>query len=248
MVSVERRDLYVIFTDLEGFTEWISHAEPDVIARYINGYLSALSRVVVEHGGTIDKFVGDAVIAFWGAPIGRDDDAEQAIRAAIALSEAGEAFRLTVGSDAPPFGRTRVGLHFGSSLVGNFGGESQMHYTALGDPINTASRLEAANKALKTRLLVSSEALAACRSHGFRAMGRVAVRGRAAPIDVFDFEPDFPAQATQELGQAVTAFAAGDGSALEVIARLAATFPDDAAMQSLAERSRSAGPGKPYSV
>jgi adenylate cyclase len=247
-LSGERRDLYVIFTDLEGFTELSSQSEPEVIAKYINGYLSALSRVVLEHGGTIDKFVGDALVAFWGAPIRRADDGDRALRAVIALAEVGEAFRHTVGADAPLFGRTRVGLHFGSSLVGNFGGESRIQYTALGDPMNTASRLEAANKALGTHLLVSSEALAAVRDHEFRPMGRIRVRGRTTPIDVFDFQPDFPATARLELKRAVAAFAAGDAGALADIERVAAAFPADVPLQGLVDRSRRAGPGNAYSV
>src|SRR3546814_12599619 len=89
----ERRNIYCVFTDLEGFTK-LSHAvTPETVARLLNEYLDRLSDIVLDHGGTIDKFVGDAVVAFWGAPLSRPDDGERAAAAALAMYEAGEKFR-----------------------------------------------------------------------------------------------------------------------------------------------------------
>ena len=122
----------------------------------LNHYLDMMSETVLRHGGTIDKFVGDAVVAFWGAPIARDDDGERAVRAAIAMYEAGEEFRRSAGRDIPPIGCTRVGLHWGDAVVGNFGGKGRIQYTALGDGMNTAARLESANKLLHSTILVSA--------------------------------------------------------------------------------------------
>ena len=126
-----------------------------MVALLLNRYLDMLSAVVLKYGGTIDKFVGDAVVAFWGAPISRPDDGERAAKAARAMYEAGEEFRRTVPQGVPPIGRTRVGIHFGEAIVGNLGGEGRIQYTALGDAMNTAARLEAANKQLKTTVLAS---------------------------------------------------------------------------------------------
>jgi hypothetical protein len=120
-----------------------------MIARLLNEYLDKLSAVVLEHGGTLDKFVGDAVVAFWGAPIAYADDGARAVKAAIAMYRAGEEFRRNAPPGVPPIGRTRVGVHFGEAIVGNFGGDGRIQYTALGDAMNTAARLEGANKPLR---------------------------------------------------------------------------------------------------
>ena len=122
----EKREIFCVFSDLEGFTK-LSHAiTPETVARLLNDYLDRLSDVVLAHGGTIDKFVGDAVVAFWGAPISRPDDATNAANAARAMFEAGEAFRVEMGVGVPPIGKTRVGLHVGDAIVGNFGGEGRI--------------------------------------------------------------------------------------------------------------------------
>jgi len=167
----EKRAIFTLFTDLEGFTK-LSHAiAPEMVAQLLNRYLDMLSDVVLAHGGTIDKFVGDAVVAFWGAPIARDDDARNAAQAAYAMWQAGEAFRRDLPAGVPPIGRTRVGLHHGDAIVGNFGGEGRIQYTALGDSMNTASRLESANKKLDTNVLASREAMILSGLDWWRAMG-----------------------------------------------------------------------------
>jgi adenylate cyclase len=239
----QRVDILAIFTDLEGFTEFSDTVDAEVLSQVLNDYLQALSETVLAHGGTIDKFVGDAIVAFWGAPLARPDDAERAAQAAIALYETGERFRARLSKDLPPLGRTRVGLHRSSVVVGNFGGEGRFQYTAFGDAMNTASRLEAANKALGTFLLVSEEALGAARSERFRPMGRIAVRGRAAPLEVYDIAPDFPAEAATKLRAAYAAFQAGDPAALAVIEALARAFPHDPGLAGLSERLKAVGPG-----
>jgi len=153
----EKREIIALFTDLEGFTQLSHQIEPEQVAMLLNRYLDVMSDIVLEHGGTLDKFVGDAVIAFWGAPIARPDDADRAVKAAIAMYRAGEEFRREPPPGIPPIGRTRVGVHRGEAIVGNFGGEGRIQYTALGDSMNAASRLENANKKLETALLISRE-------------------------------------------------------------------------------------------
>jgi adenylate cyclase len=203
---------------------------------------------VLEHGGTIDKFVGDAIVAFWGAPIARPDDGERAVRAAIALWQVGEDFRKTPMGDHPPLGRTRVGLQRGDAIVGNFGGEGRISYTALGDVMNTASRLESANKSLETKLLVSREALPTSMEAQFRTMGRIRLRGRSTPVDVFEFVGDFPAEARDRLNAAYARFDGGDTSALEDIRTLSEEFPGDLALLGLVRRLESVGPGGVYQL
>lgn len=242
----EKKEIYALFTDLEGFTK-LSHAIlPEQLSTLLNRYLDLMSDTVLEHGGTIDKFVGDAVVAFWGAPISRPDDAERAAKAALAMYEAGEAFRAEAGDDLPPIGVTRVGLHKGEAVIGNFGGEKRIQYTALGDGMNTAARLESANKALQTTILVSREAVQDTDPDLFRPMGRVVLSGRATPVEVWEPMPKMPAELRAELRALWERYDGGEAAALGEIERIAAENPEDLALQNFVFRIREAGPGKAY--
>jgi adenylate cyclase len=236
----EKKDIFVVFSDLEGFTK-MSHAlQPEQVAKLVNRYLSMLSKVVLDHGGVLDKFVGDAVVAFWGAPIARPDDGERAARAAYALWQAGEAFREEVAKSdpaLPKIGKTRVGLHFGEAVVGNFGGENRIQYTALGDSMNTAARLEAANKALDSNVLASREAVERSGLDWWRPMGKVVLRGRAKPVEVFGPAPDWPPADRDALRAALTE--ADPDQAADKIKPLAERYPTDSALANLLSRTRS---------
>jgi adenylate cyclase len=201
-----------------------------------------MSEIVLQHGGTIDKFVGDAVVAFWGAPIAREDDADRAVRAAVAMFEAGEEFRRNPGRDMPPIGCTRVGLHRGEAVVGNFGGEGRIQYTALGDGMNTAARLESANKQLHSTILVSREAKQESTLDLFRPLGRVVLSGRATPVEVWEPVPNAPAEERQRLTELWLAFDGGDSAALEELEAIASA-KEDAALSDFVYRLREAGPG-----
>jgi adenylate cyclase len=140
--TAKSAEIFCLFSDLEGFTKLTHAVEPEVIARLLNDYLDRLSAVVLQYGGTLDKFVGDAVVAFWGAPIAYPDDGERAVRAAYAMYLAGEEFRKNVPEGVPRIGRTRVGLHYGEAIVGNFGGRPHpVHRTGRCDEL--AARLKA---------------------------------------------------------------------------------------------------------
>ena len=239
----EKRRIYALFTDLEGFTK-LSHAiAPEQVATLLNRYLDVMSDIVLKHGGTLDKFVGDAVVAFWGAPIAREDDADRALRAAIEMHEAGEAFRRPGADGMPTLGRTRVGLHSGEAIVGNFGGDDRIQYTALGDAMNTASRLESANKALHTAILVSGQARMHIASGALRPMGRVVLRGRSTPVEIFEpVDPDEMHHVTN-LTALLRRFDDGDSHALAELESLVAARPDDAALAHLLKRLSGTGPG-----
>lgn len=232
----EKRELFVVFTDLEGFTK-LSHAiEPEMVATLLNRYLEMLSNVVLEHGGTIDKFVGDAVVAFWGAPISRPDDGQRASLAAVAMHEAGEIFRKTVPDGVPAIGKTRVGLHHGDAIVGNFGGEGRIQYTALGDSMNTAARLESANKQTKSSILVSREAAELSGFNWFRPLGRVVLRGRATPIDVMEPVPNMAENERILLCEISARAMNGDVSGVTALSEIAARNPLDAALANFVYR------------
>jgi len=238
----EKRQIYAVFSDLEGFTK-LSHAiSPEQLSTLLNTYLEMLSEVVLRHGGTIDKFVGDAVVAFWGAPIARDDDADRAARAALAMYEAGEEFRHGAGADMPPVGCTRVGLHRGEAVVGNFGGEGRIQYTALGDGMNTASRLESANKYLHSTVLVSDEAKRETSLDIFRPLGRVVLSGRATAVEVWEPVPHMPPEERRRLTELWRAFDGGEAGALDALEAIAGER-EDAALAEFVYRLRQAGPG-----
>jgi adenylate cyclase len=239
----EKRTILALFTDLEDFTK-LSHAiAPEQLSQLLNTYLDLLSETVLRHGGTIDKFVGDAVVAFWGAPIARPDDADRAVRAAIAMYEVGEEFRRSAAPGLPPVGRTRVGLHCGEAVVGNFGGEGRIQYTALGDGMNTASRLEGANKAIHSTILVSGEAKAASTLDLFRPLGRVVLVGRSTPVEIWEPVPHMDPARRRQLGDLWRRFDGGDAAALADLESLAAEAPEDAALADMVYRLRIAGPG-----
>jgi adenylate cyclase len=243
----EQTEIYALFTDLEGFTK-LSHAiTPETLSKLLNKYLDLMSDIVLQHGGTLDKFVGDALVTFWGAPIARADDADRAVRAGRAMYEAGEQFRAKArdiaGDEVPPIGVTRVGLHRGEAVVGNFGGEGRIQYTALGDSMNTAARLESANKALKTTMLVSDEAKRETTLDFFRPMGRIVLSGRATPVTVWEPVPDMDAGLRTRLVDAWKRFDAGDADALIQLEAIAADHKEDAALQYFVYRCREVGSG-----
>ena len=232
----EKREIFVIFSDLEGFTK-LSHAiEPEMVATLLNRYLELLSTVVLNHGGTIDKFVGDAVVAFWGAPISRPDDGERAVKAAMAMHQAGEIFRKSVPDGVPAIGKTRVGLHHGDAIIGNFGGEGRIQYTALGDSMNTASRLEAANKQMGSSVLISEDAVELSGLDIFRPLGMIVLRGRSTPIAVFEPVPDWTEDDRRVFTDTVKRANSGDVLALTLLSEQSAKQPEDQALQKLVHR------------
>lgn len=232
----EKREIFVIFSDLEGFTK-LSHAmEPETVATLLNRYLETMSDVVLKFGGTIDKFMADGVVAFWGAPISRPDDGERAAKAAWAMHQAGEEFRRNVPDGVPAIGKTRVGLHHGEAIVGNFGGEGRIQYTALGDSMNTASRLESANKQTKSNVLVSHEAAELSGLDWYRHLGKIVLRGRATPIEVLEPVPEMPENERKHFNALAMDAMKGNVPAITALTDLSAKSPQDAALANFVYR------------
>lgn len=242
----EKREIYCLFSDLEGFTKLTHAVEPEMIARLLNDYLDRLSAVVLEYGGTLDKFVGDAVVAFWGAPIAYPDDGERVVKAAHAMYLAGEEFRKAAPEGVPKIGRTRVGVHYGEAIVGNFGGEGRIQYTALGDAMNTAARLEGANKPLDTTVLVSREAAERSGLDWFRPMGRVVVRGRATPIEIFEPVPGMPEDQRALTRDLLSAHDSGDSARMQALTAKAVESSHDDAVLNLIQRLQQTHEGESY--
>lgn len=247
-LSGVQENLYILFSDLEGFTKLSHQLEPKMVATLLNDYLDRLSAAVLEHGGVIDKYVGDAVVAFWGAPIARPDDAAKAARAGYALWQAGEDFRNSVDPSLPKIGKTRVGLHYGEAVVGNFGGERRIQYTALGDAMNTAARLESANKSLDSTIMASREFAERSGLDWWRPMGRVVLRGRRMPVDLYEPVPDFPKEDRDAMIDALAKWDSDPEHTVTVIESLTFKHQSDKALHNLLHRLRNSGEGKAYAL
>lgn len=186
----ERRVLTLLFSDLAGFTAASEHLPPEAVAQALNAYFSRMTHTVHQHGGTLDKFIGDAVMAFWNAPLPNPAHAERALACAQAMQADMVALRAEWAGT--PFGkvRLRIGLHTGEAAVGHLGSHERFTYTAVGDAVNTAARLEGANKAFGTGILLSSatrDALpadSAQRAH-LLWLDAVVLAGRSAGMDVY---------------------------------------------------------------
>ena len=183
----ERRELTILFSDLQGFSTFSERLDPQELTALLNDYLSDMTDIIMEEGGTLDKYEGDAIIAFWNAPVEQPDHAARACRAALRchrrLDERRQEFIERTGVEL----KARIGINTGPVVVGNMGSRKRFNYTVLGDAANLASRLEGANKAFGTFLMASeytwrqaSDAVMG------REIGLLRVVGRKTPVRVFE--------------------------------------------------------------
>ncbi len=183
----EQRTLSIFFSDLQGFTSISEGLDPQALTALLNAYLTAMTDLIQEQGGTVDKYEGDAIIAFWNAPLAQADHPARAVQAALRCQEALAAMRPglreRIGKDL----FMRIGLHTGPVVVGNMGSRNRFNYTILGDAANLASRLEGINKQFGTYTLVSEATRAALGPEfAVREIAQVAVVGRRTPVRVFE--------------------------------------------------------------
>ncbi len=182
----QRREVAALFTDIAAFTTLVETIEPGALGELLNEYLTGMTDIVFAHEGTVAKIVGDALHVLFGAPGEQPDHAARAVACALALDDFSEAFRQRWRERGVALGVTRVGVHAGPAIVGNFGGGRFFDYTAYGDTINVAARLEAANKQLGTRICVSAAVTARMPDFRGRPVGDLALKGRAEAIRAFE--------------------------------------------------------------
>jgi adenylate cyclase len=182
-----REEITVLFTDVRDFTTIAEAADPDVLMHQTSRYFSALTEAFLAEGGTIDKFIGDAVMVFWNAPNPQPDHVERACRAALAAKLAGEKLNTRFEAEGlKPF-FTRFGIHVGEAVVGNLGSTERMNYTALGNTVNLAARLEGLNKQFGTAILVSEAVyLRVQHCFQFRPVGLVTAKGMTKETRTFE--------------------------------------------------------------
>jgi adenylate cyclase len=181
------RRLSIHFSDIENFTAISERLSPAEVVENLAAYLACMSDTVREHQGTVDKFIGDGIMAFWNAPNPVPDHTTQACRAALVAQERLAELRQRNAREGRPLFHARIGLHTGDVVVGNFGTDERFAYTAMGDSVNLASRLEALNKVYGTYILASADIRdEAAPIFEWRRLDRVAVVGRREPTDIYE--------------------------------------------------------------
>jgi adenylate cyclase len=180
----ERRPVTVLFSDIRGFTAIAEAMGPDAIAQFLSEYFTEMVEVIFEHGGTLDKFIGDAIMALWGAPIAHDDDPDRALRAALAMQRAIARLNERWASQAKPEIGVGIGVNYGEVFVGNIGSHRRLEYTVIGDAVNVAARLCA--EAGPGEVLVSEQFLGVVRDQvSCDYLPEMALKGKAQVVQVY---------------------------------------------------------------
>jgi adenylate cyclase len=225
----QRREIASLFTDVANFTALIETLEPSLLGSLLNEYLTGMTDVVFAQEGTVAKIIGDALHVLFGAPSDQPDHAARAVTCALGLDEFAQSFRERCHQKGVGLGVTRIGVHAGPAIVGNFGGNRFFDYTAYGDTINITARLEAANKQLGTRICVSQTLAKKVESFHGRPVGDLMLRGKIEALRAF--EPLRPEQyeslATTAYLEAFVKLEAGDAGAIAAFAAHIGKVPDD---------------------
>ncbi len=226
----KRQQCSFVFTDLAGFTALMESIDPAAAVTLLNRYLEEMISIAFRHQGTLDRIVGDALAIMFSAPVVQPDHAQRALDCALEMHAFATAYARDLQAQGIAFGNTRFGVHSGEVIVGNFGGNAIFDYRALGDPVNTAARLESVNKHLGTLICVSHATLSACAPCEARPVGRLVLKGKRAALQVFEPLPGTlpPGYApTAQYNAAYEAVRDGHADARGQFNRLRENHPDD---------------------
>lgn len=184
----QRQECSFVFTDLAGFTPLLEKNDPAHITALLNEYLESMLAIAFKYEATLDRFVGDAIAVLFSAPVPQADHRQRALDCAIEMDAFATSYARRLQAQGIHWGMTRIGVHCGEVLVGNFGSKTLFDYRALGDPINVTARLETANKALGTRICVSQAILEGCSPIATRTIGRLLLKGKSQMLSVATLE------------------------------------------------------------
>jgi class 3 adenylate cyclase len=240
----ERREMTVFFSDLAGFTPLSETMSPEALVTLINEYLDAMTEAIISEEGTIDKYVGDAIVAFWNAPVDQPDNAVRACRAALKNRASLGKLHQSWKARGLPLLDMRIGINTGPMIVGNVGSSLQMGYTVMGDSVNLGSRLEGVNKVYGTRILITEATrLAAGDAIVVREVDRLAVQGKKAAAVVYELlglSGEVPAEtieAMRTFERGLVAYRSGEWDAAEAdFQRVISLRPDETVARVFLER------------
>jgi adenylate cyclase len=185
-VQTARREVTLLFSDIRGFTTLSETRSPEQVVELINRYFSLQVDVIWRHGGTLDKYIGDCIMAMWGAPLDNPQHARSAVACALDMADTLQDFKRELGAEDLDFD-VGIGLHSGPAVVGLIGSDKRREYTAIGDTVNLASRIEGLTKDAKRRILVSKDTAQLCGdAFEFVSCGTFPVKGRAQPVELFE--------------------------------------------------------------
>lgn len=182
----QRRVCSFVFTDLAGFTTLMEKTDPAQVTNLLNEYLEGMLVIVFKHEGTLERIMGDALAVLFSAPVHQPDYRQRALACALEMHVFATAHAKRLQAEGVPWGHTRIGVHSGEVMVGNFGGKTLFDYRALGDPINTAARLESVNKLLGTRVCISEAIVEGCPNFEGRTVGRLVLKGRSQALRTYE--------------------------------------------------------------
>jgi len=182
----QSRDMTVLFSDIRGFTNFSEKLPPAELSEVLNAYLSTMTRIIQQHQGTIDKYIGDAVMAFWNAPVDLADHATRAVQTALDMQAALLQLNQEFAARGWPDVKIGIGVNTGRMSVGNMGSEFRMSYTVMGDAVNLGSRLEGITKQYAVGILATQTTVAADPLHAFMKIDDVRVKGKETPVAIYE--------------------------------------------------------------
>ncbi|OYY77520.1 MAG: adenylate/guanylate cyclase domain-containing protein, partial [Hydrogenophilales bacterium 16-62-9] len=194
----QSRDMTVLFSDIRGFTNFSENLPPAELSEVLNAYLSTMTHLIQQHQGTIDKYIGDAIMAFWNAPVDLSDHARRAVQTALEMQAALPQLNREFAARGWPDVQIGVGVNTGRMSVGNMGSEFRMSYTVMGDAVNLGSRLEGITKQYGVGILATQATVEADPVHVFMKVDEVRVKGKATPVAIYE-----PLGSTADLDPAV---------------------------------------------
>jgi class 3 adenylate cyclase len=237
-ISGIKREATFIFTDIAGFTTLSEKLTSEKLSDVLNEYLDGACQIILRYEGTVDKFIGDAIMSIFNAPLEQVDHAKRAVLCALELDAYAEAFRKRQNALDVPIGVTRIGVHTGVATIGNFGSSSRMDFTALGDTVNTAARTEGVNKYFGTRICCTEETVKRVPELHFKKIGDVVLKGKIESVGLFN-----PISETEITGVAYLDYKAmyallekDSTQAKEAVLALAQKYPDDSLIRFHFER------------